>query len=462
MKKAMTRVGIMLIWLGLWLSGFNYLFALDKGEQVPKGLRTKTEIKYKLESEAGKEKKVLVSKIISNYNAAGDLIDSDKYTADNKLTEKTVFKYDDKNNLLESVRYDADNKLTGKMTAQYDDMGNMTASVDYSPDGKLKDKIIYGYNDKENLMESSKYDADNKLIEKTLLRYDDKGNLIQSTKYDVDNKVTDKIVFKYDNKNHLIESLEGIPASKTMDGMDYQYDAQGNLFECTEYKLISDGGKENIKQIPQVQINWKYDFYTDTERVSIAKASELIRAYIFQETPGMNPQIEFPIIELTTQEIFQKMGFQVFKITSDVRESWSYIIKQNQVFLLSGNMGGFGIQSMCVGDINNDGESELVFTSSWGSGGHYNDIGICYNEGASVKESIVTWDFTYYDLFVRKQDNQHVIVEIAEVSADPRKFGKWKPLAKLGIVKTEKINGKLSCIVEEDSDLPDKYKKHFR
>jgi hypothetical protein len=198
----------------------------------------------------------------------------------------------------------------------------------------------------------------------------------------------------------------------------------------------------------------------DSDRIELDKASKLIREYAFKETPNMNSNVKIPITEITTPEVFQRLGFKVFKCTpnADVRGLDTFIIKENQVFFLATGFGGEGLQSMCVADLDNNGKAELIFTYSSGSGLHRTELGICYNEQSSLKIVAIPVEYYRGDLFVRKENDQNVVVEIGK---HLRELGKYNVLAKLGAVKAVNQNGKLSYMVEEDPNIPEEFKENI-
>ncbi|MBI5778309.1 MAG: tetratricopeptide repeat protein [Planctomycetes bacterium] len=195
----------------------------------------------------------------------------------------------------------------------------------------------------------------------------------------------------------------------------------------------------------------------ESDKIDINKASELIIAHIFKGNPRMNPAARFAFIESTTPEIFEEMGFQVFVITSEVRYGWSYIIYRKRVFDFLD-----GIRSMCAADIDGNGQPEMIFTVSGGSGIHASTVGICYKDGASIRKSTASF---YYsspqgdDLFARKQDQQTVAIEIRRPSGESAYGGDF--IAELGQVRIENKAGVLTCALKENPNLPGEIKKYI-
>jgi hypothetical protein len=97
------------------------------------------------------------------------------------------------------------------------------------------------------------------------------------------------------------------------------------------------------------------------ERVGPADAEKLVRTAIFERLPTMNPAITFRLNELTTDEIWERLGAQIYEVNG---ESWYAIIGREVVLLAENEV----LTSMCVADIDHDGDHELLYTYSYGCG----------------------------------------------------------------------------------------------
>lgn len=69
------------------------------------------------------------------------------------------------------------------------------------------------------------------------------------------------------------------------------------------------------------------------------------------------------------------------------------MVYDNEVFLIGEWFGGYGVTNIKLADIDNDGEMELYFTFSWGSGVHRSQVGY-FNP--KTKEIVV---FNYSNMF---------------------------------------------------------------
>lgn len=170
------------------------------------------------------------------------------------------------------------------------------------------------------------------------------------------------------------------------------------------------------------------------ERVGLEEATAMVRAQIFEETPTMNRSVETPLVELTTDEVSRRLGVQVFQVTEGVRACASYLVFGGRAHWLCGGIGGHGVQSMCVTDLDGDGTPELTYTHSWGSGIHRSLVGVaCIEDDQLIREEAPL--AFVGDLFVRKESDSRVIVEIGRYGWE---FSTWTPEAQLGVVEVER------------------------
>ncbi|NIK77709.1 beta-lactamase regulating signal transducer with metallopeptidase domain [Paenibacillus castaneae] len=70
---------------------------------------------------------------------------------------------------------------------------------------------------------------------------------------------------------------------------------------------------------------------------------------------------------ITPESIKENSDYSIFKYD---KSSASFLLYKGEVYPLGEWFGGLGLTSMALADMDNDGESELYFTYSWGSGLH--------------------------------------------------------------------------------------------
>ncbi len=180
------------------------------------------------------------------------------------------------------------------------------------------------------------------------------------------------------------------------------------------------------------------------ERVRLAEATAMVRASIFAEQPTMNESMVAPLVELTTEEMWQRLGVQLFQVTDGVAECNTYLVFGGGAHLLCGGFGGHGIQSACVTDLDRDGSPELTYTYSWGSGRHRSLIAVARVDGERLLQEEVQLAFAG-DLFVRREADSRVGVEIGRYGWE---FCQWTPEARLGVIEVQPDGGQLRPRIE--------------
>lgn len=124
------------------------------------------------------------------------------------------------------------------------------------------------------------------------------------------------------------------------------------------------------------------------QRISLVRAEELVRTTIYEEASDMNPAAQFPLEEITTDEIWERLDIQIFKVVGD----WAslgdtHLIKDEKVEIL------YGVTSMQVIEFGENGESEFVYAFYGGSGLHYSQLAMYCSE--CPDDHIITSNLVY-------------------------------------------------------------------
>ena len=95
-----------------------------------------------------------------------------------------------------------------------------------------------------------------------------------------------------------------------------------------------------------------------------------------EEFLANNPKIandykEDELYNVTPSKITEKFGFTVFKFTKSCE---SYVVYKDKTYLLESSFGGPGTISFAAADLNKDGNYELYFTFSYGSGMNHAEV----------------------------------------------------------------------------------------
>jgi hypothetical protein len=148
-------------------------------------------------------------------------------------------------------------------------------------------------------------------------------------------------------------------------------------------------------------------------RISLADAQELVKAWAVRQNPNLDPQVSFPLQELTTPEAWDRLGVQVFQVTGGSFLYESYLVDRGRVLPVGTAFGGTGVSSMVVADLDHDSAAELVFAYSFGSGIHQSRLAL-YSPlapGDGMLDAGVR--FANGDLELEKVTDQQVLVKAA-------------------------------------------------
>ncbi len=198
---------------------------------------------------------------------------------------------------------------------------------------------------------------------------------------------------------------------------------------------------------------------TPVQRIPLARAEELVRAMIYEKMPDMDPAAQLPLKEMTTDEIWEQLGVQVFKVTEgSIYSDNTYLIKDGKVDHIGIETGGYGVTSMQVVKFGESGELELVYTFSWGSGLHRSELAAyCSNcvENHIIRSNLV---YLYGDLTLDKVNEHKVLVKVGHFDIQ-KHFVTEATLGELTL--TQNPNGKRLGVLL-NNDLPQRIKERIK
>lgn len=133
--------------------------------------------------------------------------------------------------------------------------------------------------------------------------------------------------------------------------------------------------------------------------------------------------------QVTSKEIRDKYDIRIFK--SDTTCS-SLLLYEGELYPLGPCLGGYGVTSFAVADLNEDGAFELYFTCSWGSGIPRSEIG--YFD--SAEKETVMFDASYWmqELLLEADDSDLLCVYDAKASVNSFVDIEMSPEEKVGSV----------------------------
>lgn len=128
-------------------------------------------------------------------------------------------------------------------------------------------------------------------------------------------------------------------------------------------------------------------------RITLERATELVRAEVLRENPEVNPALEIPLIEITPVDAWQAMSVQLFQVRSDAlfQAFETFAVRKGEVVRLGRGFGGDGVGSTLVTDLDGDRSPDLAFVYSWGSGRHLSQVGVLRIAGDRMQVLPCDW-----------------------------------------------------------------------
>lgn len=180
------------------------------------------------------------------------------------------------------------------------------------------------------------------------------------------------------------------------------------------------------------------------------EAAALIKKNLQEQHPDLNPAVELVLEELPSEEIRKALGVQIFRLTAGPLSNETFLIKENRVIKLGEAFGGQGLTSLEITDLDGDGEAELLYAYSFGSGIHQSRLGMfapAYDPGRTFEAG-----FGYRgDLALKKENTDQIAVRVIELEPSQLLI---RYLDLLGYLAIEVKNGVPELVLELAPDLP--------
>ena len=167
---------------------------------------------------------------------------------------------------------------------------------------------------------------------------------------------------------------------------------------------------------------------------SIEQARELILAYLHDQKPDLADSFSIDIEERPLKNAWELLQVQIFTVTGESFDRETFLLHDGEVIQLGSAIGGSGVNSLEVSDLDQDGSAELVFTYSFGSGIHQSWIGIY--APAYDPHGTFSANFIYLgDIVLVKDKAAEVQVQIAASDTVAQKTGQQEILGQLTLTQ---------------------------
>lgn len=115
--------------------------------------------------------------------------------------------------------------------------------------------------------------------------------------------------------------------------------------------------------------------------------------------------------ETTPAEVKNEIGCQIFKVNNSCE---TFVIYKAKLFKIGFGFGGLGVVNIATCDFDGDGQKDLLYTFSWGSGLHRSQIGL-FNM-LKMKENWLDFYLISKDIILKKINDKQFGVYIAETT----------------------------------------------
>jgi hypothetical protein len=113
---------------------------------------------------------------------------------------------------------------------------------------------------------------------------------------------------------------------------------------------------------------------------------------------------------ITPDFIANNSDFSIFKYTSSTA---SFLLFDDEIYVLGAFFGGNGLTSMALGDLDKDNQYELYFTFSWGFGLHRSQIG--YFNPSTKKVTVFDYSYFNHDMILTTNEAGTLCVNEATI-----------------------------------------------
>jgi hypothetical protein len=197
-------------------------------------------------------------------------------------------------------------------------------------------------------------------------------------------------------------------------------------------------------------------------RRTTEEAGEIISTHLMERKPGLIQAPTLTFEEVPDEEAWKELQGQVFRVTDGILRDEAYLLRNDSVIQLGEAIGGRGLSSLVVTDLNQDGQSELLFSYTTGVGpgigsGIQTRVGMVEPEGDGLR--VIEADMAYLGTAaLRSEGSNAVRLNIVEVNEANKILRYLDSLGKLSIGSKE---SRESLIVNFDPDLPPEIRKNI-
>lgn len=174
-----------------------------------------------------------------------------------------------------------------------------------------------------------------------------------------------------------------------------------------------------------------------TSKMELMPSDNLVESFLNKNKNFKSGYEKDDCFNITPDFIANNSHFTIFKYNSSTA---SFLMYDNEIYILGECFGGYGVTSMALADLDEDSQYEFYFTFSWGSGLHRSQVG--YFNPVTKKVTIFDYSNISKDMMLTTNEDGDLLVNVANIDDDGASFVDFT-------IKSTKLIG--SIISERDS-----------
>jgi hypothetical protein len=210
--------------------------------------------------------------------------------------------------------------------------------------------------------------------------------------------------------------------------------SSSNPIDKETYQIPSDQQKESYSVEDFKHLYSEYLKLNNTELETSPESDKT-------EMSGEDKLKYYTIYEITPEDVKEEIGCQIFKVNYTCE---TYVIHKSKLFAIGFGFGGNGITDIKTCNFDGDGQKDLIYTFSWGSGIHRSHIGV-FNFSKEQEEWL---DFQQVDkdIILEKNSDNNFDIYTAKISQANLDFVHLKLSREEHIADVKTIRGKIGVI----------------
>jgi len=197
-------------------------------------------------------------------------------------------------------------------------------------------------------------------------------------------------------------------------------------------------------------------------RRTAEEAGELISAQLLAQKPGLMEAPPLAFEELPDERIWEELQGQVFRVTEGIFKNESFFLRHDRVVQLGEALGGQGLTSLVVSDLDQDGQAELLFSYIAGLGpgigpGTQTRVGMVEPDSGALR--VIEADMAYLGVAALRLEEPTVVSLNVVEAVEAIKVLRF--LDKLGYLSIENQGSDETLMVNFDPNLPPEIKRNI-